>query len=399
MSSYVMTKSPLVSFAQDLIQCPSVTPDASKALDLVEQRLKALGLQTHRLTYGEEADAVDNLFAFYGTGAPHFCFLGHVDVVPYGPLDDWTHPPTAGHIENGILYGRGAVDMKSSVAAFCEALAAFKTSHKDFTGKISLLITGDEEGPAINGTKKVIGWMKENNHLPDFCLVGEPSCRKSFGDTIKVGRRGSLSGTVKVIGKQGHAAYPHLAENPVPALLDIAKALNEFHYDDGNEWFEPTNLEVVALKTSSEAYNVIPAFAELRFNVRFNTTYSTESLKTCIEKIIHQTTTLKTEIQFIETGESFLSSTSMDMLNQFADIVENHTKIRPEFTTNGGTSDARFMFPYCPLLEFGPLGKTIHQINEHIHCDELEKLAEIYHHMLSFYFNHGSSHVKKQENA
>lgn len=394
-----MTKSSLVSFAQDLIQCPSITPDASKALDLVEQKLKTLGLETQRLTYGEGDEAVDNLFAFYGTGKPHFCFLGHVDVVPYGPLENWTFPPTAGHIENGILYGRGAVDMKSSVAAFCDAVAAFINSHNDFGGKVSLLITGDEEGPAINGTKKVIDWMTKNNHMPDICLVGEPGCRQNFGDTIKIGRRGSLSGTVKIIGKQGHAAYPHLAENPVPALLDIAKALNEFHYDDGNEWFEPTNLEVVALKTSSDAYNVIPASAELRFNVRFNTTYSTESLKTCLEKIIHSKTTLKTEVTFITSGESFLSSASMDLLNQFANIIETHTNIRPDFTTNGGTSDARFMFPYCPILEFGPLGKTIHQINEHIHCDELEKLAEIYHHMLRFSFNPGSLHVKKQENT
>lgn len=377
----------VITFTQDLIKEPSITPKAEKALDQVEDFLKALGFTCERLPFGEGDARIDNLLAYYGESGPHFCYAGHVDVVPYGPVDEWTFDPLSGAIEGDKLYGRGAADMKGSVAAFCFAAKGFIANNPKMKGKISLLITCDEEALAINGTKPVIEWMAKNGHNPDFCLVGEPTCRKEFGDTVKIGRRGSLNGHLKVIGKQGHIAYPHRFDNPVPALSKAIAALSDYKFDQGNDHFEPSNLEVVTLNTSSHATNVVPGSAECKFNIRYNTEQNKNDLKETITKLIGDHCDLPFEIDFHHSGDAFLSKITDDLLKAFSDVIEKHTAHRPEPTTNGGTSDARFIQHYCPTLEFGPIGKTIHQIDEHISILDLEKLVKIYEDMIKTFFN------------
>jgi len=371
-----------------LVQVPSVTPDAGAALDLVQGWLEPRGFACRRLVF--EADGtpdVDNLFARIGTGSPHFCFAGHLDVVPPGDVAAWSVPPFSAEIENGRLIGRGAEDMKGGVAAFLAAvIARVDADHHESAGSISLLLTGDEEGPAVNGTKKVLDWMAKNDHLPDHCLVGEPTCVDSFGDVAKIGRRGSLNGHLKIVGHQGHVAYPDRAANPIPVAMQMLQTLIA-DLDDGTEHFAPSNLQITSVDTANPATNIIPAKTEARFNCRFNDLWNAATLEAELRRRLGVidlggiTWTLETS----SNAESFITPTG-----SFTDLVsaavKEATGTVPALTTGGGTSDARFVTRYCPVIEFGLVGRTMHQVDENVSLADLEKLASVYQLILERYF-------------
>ncbi|MGH1378622.1 MAG: succinyl-diaminopimelate desuccinylase [Alphaproteobacteria bacterium] len=373
----------VIELTQKLISCPSVTPKDEGALVYLAEQLETLGFTCHHLDFGEGDDHVPNLFARLGTESPHICYAGHTDVVPTGPENEWTYGPFNPHIEDGILYGRGASDMKGSVAAFTAAVSQFLSENKP-TGSISLLITGDEEGPAINGTIKVLEWMKENNHIPDVALVGEPTNPEHLGQEIKIGRRGSLTGQLSVSGKQGHVAYQHLADNPLPKLVKILDALSNTVLDEGSEFFPPTNLEITTIDVGNTADNVIANSGSAKFNIRFNDHWSSETLSKELYKII-DSCGFEYDLNLTCGAESFLTKPGdwSDTVKQAVNIVTGKT---PEFTTNGGTSDARFVVQYCPVVEFGGINATIHQINENASVQDLKDLAKIFEKMLDLYF-------------
>jgi len=366
--------------AQQLIRCASVTPHDAGAQDVLIAALRPLGFTVHDITINETR----NTFFRRGTQGPHFCFCGHTDVVPTGDEARWTLPPFAATIKDGILYGRGAADMKGNIACFVAALAQYLGAN-DPHGSISLLITGDEEGEALDGTVKVLEWMKQNGHVPDVALVGEPTNPEKLGDEIKIGRRGSLSGTLTVEGKQGHVAYPQLADNPLPKLVKLLDALASYKFDQGSAHFPPTNLELTTIDTGNKADNVIPASATARFNVRFNDKWSAASLGKKITEILDETGLAYTA-RFSSNAESFITEPGA-----FTDLVSaavmEATGRKPELSTKGGTSDARFVSRYCPVVEFGLINKTIHQINEHAAVTDLEKLTVIYRVILEKYFS------------
>lgn len=376
-----------VALLQTLIREASVTPDSSGALDRVQELLAAMGFTCWRLPFQSPgAERIDNLFARLGTGSPHFCFAGHVDVVPAGDETKWTYPPFAAEIHDGILYGRGAVDMKGSVAAFCAAVARFLAERpaSSLNGSISLLITGDEEGAAIDGTVKVLEWMQANGHVPDMCVVGEPSCTATVGDTIKVGRRGSLNTTLTVIGRQGHVAYPHKADNPIHKLVRILDRLASCQIDRGNEYFEPTSLQISTVDVGNRAVNVIPERATAHFNIRFNSDQTRAGLEAWItdecEKVIREMGGAY-ELHFSSNADVFLTQPG-PLVETVSGAIRDITGIAPELSTGGGTSDARFIKNYCPVVEFGPLNATIHQTDEHIPVADLELTTAIYRRML-----------------
>jgi succinyl-diaminopimelate desuccinylase len=370
-----------VPILQALVRCPSVTPEEGGALAYLELELKALGFSCTRLPFEE----VDNLFARIGTSAPHLCFAGHTDVVPPGRDADWKHPPFSATVDDGMLYGRGAVDMKGSVAAFLAAAAdAVAAADGDFPGSLSFLITGDEEGPAVNGTVKVLEWMKENGHVPDHCLVGEPSSDKALGDTIKIGRRGSLSFAITCVGIQGHVAYPHKADNPVHRLAKLVDHIASAKLDDGNDHFGPSTLSVTSFDTGNPTGNVIPARATAKLNIRFNTEHSFESLKSWMNA---QAAAVggKFIFAYSEGADAFITEPgSFGGLVQ--DAVAEETGLVPVLSTSGGTSDARFIKDYCPVLEFGPVNATIHQVDERISIEELRATTRIYLNIIERYF-------------
>ncbi len=374
----------VITLTKALIACPSVTPVDAGALVYLSEKLTALGFECQMLSFGEGADRVPNLFARLGTDGPHLCYGGHTDVVPAGDESAWTYGAFTPHIENGILYGRGASDMKGSVAAFTAAVAAYLKKHGKPKGSISLLITGDEEGPAINGTVKVLEWMKTNNHIPNVALVGEPTNPSALGQEIKIGRRGSLSGKLTVTGKQGHVAYPHNADNPVPRILDLLQVLCAAKLDNGTEFFPATNLEVTSIDIGNKADNVIPAAAAAKFNIRFNDIWTSESLSTKIRTLL-DTTGHKYDLALTCGAESFLTKPG-----EWSDVmlraVKDITGKTPAFTTNGGTSDARFMVKYCPVVEFGGINSTVHQVNENAAVADLEKLTDVFTRLLEIYF-------------
>lgn len=374
----------VIELTQKLITCPSVTPKDEGALVYLAELLSALGFECHRLDFGEGDDHVPNLFARLGTGAPHICYAGHTDVVPPGPEDAWTYGPFNPHIEDGVLYGRGASDMKGSVAAFTAAVSHYLSEHKP-KGSISLLITGDEEGPAINGTIKVLEWMEANGHIPDVALIGEPTNPDHLGQEIKIGRRGSLTGRLNVSGKQGHVAYQHLADNPMPRLVKILDALTNTTLDTGSEFFPPTNLEITTIDVGNTADNVIPDSGSAKFNIRFNDHWSSDTLSTKIHEIINSCGYEYT-LDLVCGAESFLTKPG-DWSEVARKAVQDITGKTPEFTTNGGTSDARFVSRYCPVVEFGGINATIHQINENASVQDLEDLTKIFTRMLEIYFN------------
>ncbi|MBK9585947.1 MAG: succinyl-diaminopimelate desuccinylase [Alphaproteobacteria bacterium] len=370
----------VLSLAQGLIRCPSVTPEDAGAQLFLAEKLSTLGFSCHHLPFEE----VPNLFARYGTGGKHLCFAGHTDVVPTGPEQKWTYPPFGAEIHNGILYGRGAADMKGAVAAFAAAAASFIERKKNFDGSISLLITGDEEGPAVNGTVRVLEWMKEHGHLPDVALVGEPTNPDTLGQEIKIGRRGSLSGTLRVAGKQGHVAYPHLAHNPLPPLIKMLDTLSDHVFDKGSAYFPQTNLEITTIDVGNPASNVIPSEGHATFNIRFNDRWSSETIS---QKIVDILDKVKHpyELELSCGAESFITRPG-DWSALVLKAVQDITGKKAEYTTNGGTSDARFIVNYCPVVEFGAINASIHQIDEHAPVKDLEDLTRIYERLLMLYF-------------
>ena len=373
----------VIELTQKLIACPSITPKDEGALVYLAEQLETLGFTCHRLDFGEGDEHVPNLFARLGTGAPHICYAGHTDVVPTGLADAWTYGPFNPHIEDGVLYGRGASDMKGSVAAFTAAVAEYIKNNTP-TGSISLLITGDEEGPAINGTIKVLEWMKENNHIPDVALIGEPTNPDHLGQEIKIGRRGSLTGQLSVSGKQGHVAYQHLADNPLPKLVKILDALSDNVLDEGSDFFPPTNLEITTIDVGNTADNVIANSGSAKFNIRFNDHWSSETLSTKLHEII-KSCGFDYELNLVCGAESFLTKPA-EWSDVVREAVKNVTGKTPEFTTNGGTSDARFVVQYCPVVEFGGINATIHQIDENASVQDLKDLSKIFTQMLELYF-------------
>ena len=372
-----------VLLAQRLVQCPSVTPAEGGALDLLEAELTAMGCACTRLPFGEGEARVDNLFARWGTDGPHFAFAGHTDVVPPGDAAAWTHDPFSGEIVDGRLHGRGAADMKGGVAAFVAAAAQFLETPPQH-GSISFLITGDEEGDAINGTTRMVDWVRDNDHVPDMCLVGEPTNVSEMGDVIKNGRRGSLSCQLMVTGIQGHVAYPHFADNPLTHLLAMLAPVNGCELDSGTEFFDPSTTNVTSIDVGNTAGNVIPASATAQFNIRFNTEHSADSLIGWLEEHFNRVGG-KWEAQWKSTAHPFVTPPGR-LTEMIAEAAEKIVGRRPELLTNGGTSDARFITTICPVAEFGLVGKTMHKIDEQVAVEDIDALTDVYTHILHSFF-------------
>ena len=379
-----------VRIARDLIRCPSVTPDEGGALAYLADLLEGAGFEVHRVTFQTPGTPdVENLFARIGSGRPHVAFAGHTDVVPPGDAASWTHGPFSGDVADGVLHGRGAVDMKGGVAAFAAAALDFVAeAGDDFAGAISFLITGDEEGPAVNGTVRLMEWCKARGERFDACIVGEPTNPQYLGEAIKVGRRGSLSGLLTVTGKQGHVAYPHLAENPIPGLMRLCSALDGLRLDEGNERFQPSNLEIVSIDTGNAAFNVIPQKVTARFNVRFNDTWTRDSLARHIEDAMREAAgnAVGYELVFREDGSDSFLTNDAALIDTLSAAIRAEVGREPELSTGGGTSDARFIKNYCPVVEFGLVGQTMHQVDECVAVADLEKLTAIYRRFLSDFF-------------
>lgn len=357
-----------VPLAQALIRCRSVTPDDDGAQDVLAQALEATGFTVTRLPFG----TTPNLFARRGVGGPHLCFAGHTDVVPAGAT--WRTGPFAGDIEDGVLFGRGACDMKGAIAAFAAAVAA------PTPGTVSLLITGDEEGPATDGTVRVLEWMQSHGHIPDFCMVGEPTNPNRLGDVIKIGRRGSLNATITIEGTQGHVAYPQRADNPVHRLTRALTALIAAPLDAGSDWFEPSSLQIVSIDVGNTATNMIPTQATARLNIRFNDRHTGAGLEAWLRAAMGQHTDRFT-VAVSVSGESFLT-TPGPWTERLIQAVLASTGQTPRLDTGGGTSDARFIARYCPVAEFGLVGQTMHQVDEAVPVDDLRTLATIYRAMI-----------------
>lgn len=381
-----------LAIAVELIRCPSVTPAEAGSLGVLEKYLGPLGFRCERMRFSAEGTPdVDNLYARIGTEAPHFCFAGHTDVVPVGEASAWTVEPFAAEIKDGRLYGRGAADMKSAVAAFAaaaERLVRFYSSRGGFKGSISLLITGDEEGPSINGTIKMLQALAARGETIDHCLVGEPTSVERLGDMAKIGRRGSINGWLTSMGTQGHVAYPHLADNPVPRLLEMLRRLDAHVLDEGTDHFQPSNFEITSVDVGNTATNVIPGSARAVFNIRFNDLHTGASLDTWMRSICDAVRaemgggyTLKT----VTSGEAFLTAPG-DFSALIARSIEKVTGIAPELSTTGGTSDARFIRAYAPVVEFGLPNATMHKADENADVNEISRLADIYEEILRGYF-------------
>ncbi len=378
-----------LQLAKELIRFPSVTPVDAGVMRFLEKKLKKLGFKTKILEFREKnTKPVKNLYAKLGNKNPNFCYAGHLDVVPAGNLKDWTVNPFKPSIKNGHLIGRGANDMKSSIAAFVTAVSKFIQKNKKFNGSISLLITGDEEGVAINGTKKVVEYLKKKKEKINFCLVGEPTNPNKLGEMIKIGRRGSITGKLTVIGVQGHVAYPNRANNPSTALVQILKELKGIKFDKGTKNFQPTNLEITKINIDNSADNVIPGLAYASFNIRFNNKHSSNTLKSKINKIVKKICNKnksKYKIEYNVSGEAFLTSPN-ETTYMIQNTIKKITKIKPKLSTTGGTSDARFIRKISPCLEFGLVGRTMHKVDEVVALKDLKKLTLIYSNILENYF-------------
>ena len=378
-----------LQLAKQLIKFPTVTPIDAGIMKFLEKKLKTLGFKTKILEFKEKnSKPVKNLYARLGNKGPNFCYAGHLDVVPAGNLKDWTVDPFKPSIKKGFLIGRGANDMKSSVAAFVSAVSNFILKGRKFNGSISLLITGDEEGVAINGTKKVVEYLRKKKEKIDFCLVGEPTNPNKLGEMIKIGRRGSMTGKLTIIGVQGHVAYPDRANNPSTTLVQILKELKEIKFDNGTKDFQPTNLEITKINIDNFADNVIPGSSNAKFNIRFNNKHSSNSIKKKIDKIIKRISKKnksKFNIDYSVSGEAFLTKPN-DTTYMIRDEIKKITKIKPKLSTTGGTSDARFIRKIAPCLEFGLVGKTMHKVDEAVSLSDLKKLTLIYSNILKNYF-------------
>jgi succinyl-diaminopimelate desuccinylase len=356
--------------AQSLIRCASVTPEDGGAQGALADMLGRLGFTVHRLRYG----VIENLFARLGTEGPHICFAGHTDVVPVGAAN-WRTDPFGGEVRDGVLYGRGACDMKGAIAAFVSGIAQYLDKGPP-KGSISLLITGDEEGPAIDGTVKVLEWMRANDQVPDFCLVGEPTCPVRLGDMVKIGRRGSVNMKLEVHGTQGHVAYPHRADNPVHRLIRALDALTSAPVDAGTQWFERSSLQVTSIDVGNGATNVIPASARAALNIRFNEGHSGASLTEWVRATVARYAE-RFDLESSISGESFVTKPG-PLVDILRGAIQAATGIDPKLDTGGGTSDARFIARYCPVAEFGLVGATMHQVDECVPIQELRDLARIY---------------------
>ena len=375
-----------IELTRALIRCASVTPTDGGALGLTGAALERLGFTSHHMTFSEDGTPnVSNLYARLGDCGPNFCFAGHTDVVPVGDAEAWNLEPFAAEIRDDILYGRGAADMKGAVAAFIAAVDRFLGKRNgQFEGSISLLITGDEEGPAINGTVKVLDWLANRGENLDHCLVGEPTNPDNLGDMIKIGRRGSLTGTLTVKGIQGHVAYPHLADNPLPRLIKMMDRFTSHLFDNGNEHFTPTNLELASIDVGNTASNVIPAQATALFNIRFNTEQTSDDLEEWLREqcdAVGGDYTLNISIG----AQPFLTQPG-PFTELISDAVEEVTGIKPALTTTGGTSDARFIHHHCPVAEFGLISETMHKVDEQAAVSDIEQLTRIYTRILESYF-------------
>ena len=377
-----------LELAKELIKFPTITPVDAGVMKFLEKKLKSLGFKTKILEFKEKnSKPVKNLYARLGTKGLNFCYAGHLDVVPPGDLKDWTVNPFKPIVKKGHLIGRGANDMKSSIAAFVAAVNNF-INNNDFNGSISLLITGDEEGIAVNGTKKVVDYLKRKKEKIDFCLVGEPTNPNKLGEMIKIGRRGSMTGRLKIIGTQGHVAYPHRANNPSNTLVKILSALKKIKFDKGTKDFQPTNLEITKINIENTADNVIPGEANATFNIRFNNKHSSSSLKSKLNKIFNKITNQnksKFNIEYSISGEAFLTKPNSTTF-MIRDVIKKITKVTPQLSTTGGTSDARFIRKISPCLEFGLVGKTMHKVDEAVSVADLKKLTLIYSEILKNYF-------------
>ena len=378
-----------LQLAKELIRFPSITPVDAGVMKFLEKKLKKLGFKTKILEFKERGfQPAKNLYARLGSKTPNFMFAGHVDIVPPGNIKDWTINPFKPSIKRGHLIGRGANDMKSSVAAFISAVSAFLSKNKKFNGSISLLITGDEEGDAINGTKKVVEYLKKRKEKINFCLVGEPTNPNKLGEMIKIGRRGSLTGKLTIFGLQGHVAYPQRANNPSTTIIKILNELKNIKFDKGTKDFQPTNLEVTKININNTADNVIPGSAEASFNIRFNNKHSSNSIKKILNKVfkkICKKNKSKFRIDYRVSGEAFLTKPNETTL-MIQKIIKKITKIKPKLSTTGGTSDLRFIKSISPGLEFGLVGKTMHKVDEAVSIKDLKNLTKIYQDILQSYF-------------
>ncbi len=388
-------------YLRNLIRCPSVTPEEGGALGYLQGELERLGFEVHRIVFSDyNTPDVENLYARLGTQAPHICFAGHTDVVPVGRVGDWSKHPFEAEIVEDQMIGRGAVDMKGGIACFLAAAEAYISDHGQPAGSISFLITGDEEGPSINGTDKLLKWAQERGEKFDACIVGEPSNAQQIGDTIKNGRRGSMSGKLTIHGVQGHAAYPHLADNPVRGLLDLLDHLLAAPFDDGTAEFQPTNLEVTSIDVGNPAANVIPASASAIFNVRFNDTWNGQTMADEIGRRFDEGAQsgrirhggrgpVNYSIDWIGRVSPVFLTMDKHLIDALSSAVNSVTGSEPELSTGGGTSDARFIKDYCSVVEFGLIGQTMHQVDERVGLNDLDTLTKIYQVFLENYFQQG----------
>ena len=373
-----------LKLAKDLIRKPSITPKDAGAINLLAKYLRSIGFNCKIINFGN----IKNLYAKLGKSSPNFCYAGHTDVVPPGNIKNWTTNPFKPIVRNNKLIGRGANDMKASIACFVAAVSRFKNENKNFKGSISLLITGDEEGIAVNGTKRLIKYLKRKREKINFCIVGEPTNPNKLGEMIKIGRRGSLTGRLNIIGSQGHVAYPHRANNPSNTLIKILKKIKDLKLDKGTKNFQPSNLEVTKINIDNHADNVIPGSAEAVFNIRFNDKHSSSSLKSKLNKIFKAVTKAnksRFKISYEVSGEAFLTKPNKTTF-MVQNIVKKVTGLKPKLSTSGGTSDARFIKNIAPCLEFGLVGKTMHKIDESVSVSDLKKLTKIYENILVSYF-------------
>lgn len=394
------TTDPVANLAA-LIRCPSVTPAEGGALSLLDTLLSPLGFAVERVMATEAGTPdVENLYARLGTEGPHLMFAGHTDVVPVGDEAAWSHPPFSADIAGGEMYGRGAVDMKGGIACFVAAIARHIEKHGKPDGSVSFLITGDEEGPSINGTSKLLEWAAAKGETWDACVVGEPTNPDQLGDMIKIGRRGSLSGRITVHGVQGHAAYPHLADNPIRGLLQLTHALMHPAFDHGTDDFQPSNLEVTTVDTGNAATNVIPARATASFNIRFNDSWTAESLRAEIIRRLDAAAAegelrpdrapVKYEIVWADRPSHVFLTRNNALISSLSGAVEAVTGKEPKLSTTGGTSDARFIKDYCPVVEFGLVGQTMHMVDERVAVADLETLTRIYETFIERWFAHAN---------
>jgi len=375
-----------IELTSELIQCKSITPKSEGSLDIIISYLEPLGFNCERIDFGEGIEKVENLYARFGNIEPNIAFAGHVDVVPTGDINNWSINPFSGEIKEGKVWGRGAADMKSGIAAFIAAVSDFLKDNKNLKdfGSISFIITSDEEGKAINGTKKVVDWLKAKSETISGCIVGEPTNVTRMGDTLKIGRRGSFTGSLTVTGIQGHVGYPHLAENPINSLLKMLEPFSKIYLDEGTKDFQPSSIMITSIDVNNDASNVIPGEVKAKFNIRFNTLHSASSLKTMLDKQFSDVTS-NYKFDFFCNAEPFLTNDDF-LKTTLQKAIQKVVNINPENSTSGGTSDARFISKICPVIEFGLVGKTMHKIDENVEVNDIINLTKIYNQFLFNYF-------------